>query len=306
MSYADRDGFIWMDGEFKPWREATVHVLTHTLHYGVGAFEGIRAYATSKGPAIFRLDEHVTRFLNSAKLLQMQHDFKHETLANAMIECVRKNELKSAYIRPIFFYGSEAMGLHAEKLQTHAMVAAWEWGAYLGADSLEKGIRVKTASIARNSLRSTLQHAKANGGYINSMMATQEAKLAGYQEAILLDHQGFVAEGSGENIFIVQDGALHTPTTVAILPGITRASIIEVARNMGLEVIERNITRDDVYLADEAFFTGTAAEITPIAEYDDRVIGKGNRGPITKQIQDAYFSIVQGEDANYERWLTIV
>jgi branched-chain amino acid aminotransferase len=307
MTFDDRDGYIWMDGEFVEWREAKVHVLTHTLHYGVGVFEGVRAYATDRGPAIFRLDRHTERLQQSAKIMGMKIPFPSEVIIQAQIDCVAKNELKSAYVRPMAFYGSEAMGLHAKGLKVHLSIAAWEWGTYLGEGALENGIRVKTSSFNRHHVNSTMSKAKTNGHYTNSIMALQEAENAGYDEALMLDTNGYVAEGSGENIFIVRRGKVFTPSLTSALEGITRDSIVEVmASDMGLEVIEKQITRDEIYTADEAFFTGTAAEVTPIRELDDREIGDGSSGPITKEIQQRYFDVVNGRDPNRQDWLTYI
>ena len=307
MSFDDRDGYIWMDGEFVDWREAKVHVLTHTLHYGVGVFEGVRAYATEKGPAIFRLNRHTERLLQSAKIMGMNIPFSVEEINKAQLEIVAKNELKSAYLRPMAFYGSEAMGLHAKGLKVHLSVAAWEWGAYLGDDALKNGIRVKTSSFNRHHVNSTMAKAKTNGHYTNSIMALQEAENAGYDEALMLDTNGYVAEGSGENIFIVRRGKVYTPSLTSALEGITRDTIVELLKDdMGLEVIEKQITRDEIYTADEAFFTGTAAEVTPIASLDDRQIGNGSRGSVTEEIQTRYFDVVNGRNPERESWLTYV
>lgn len=307
MSFNDRDGFIWMDGEFVDWREAKVHVLTHTLHYGVGVFEGVRAYATDQGPAIFRLERHTERLLQSAKIMGMKMPFTAQQISQAQIDVVAKNELASAYIRPMAFYGSEAMGLHAKGLKVHLSVAAWEWGAYLGDDALEHGIRVKTSSFNRHHVNSTMAKAKTNGHYTNSIMALQEAENAGYDEALMLDTNGYVAEGTGENIFIIRRGKIYTPSLTSALEGITRDSVVEVlAQDMGMQVIEKQITRDEVYTADEAFFTGTAAEVTPIKSLDDRELGTGTAGPITKEIQQRYFDVVNGKDASRSHWLTLV
>lgn len=303
----DRDGFIWLDGQMVPWREAKTHVLTHTLHYGMGVFEGVRAYKTDKGTAIFKLQEHTDRLFRSAKILNMDMPFSKDAWNDAQKRAVSENNLDSAYLRPMAFYGSEGMGLRADNLQTHSMVAAWEWGAYLGAENMEKGIRIRTSSFTRHHVNVTMCKAKANGNYMNSMMALTEATRDGYDEALLLDVDGFVAEGSGENFFLVRDGKLYTPELTSALDGITRATIIDLARNeFGLEVIEKRITRDEVYVADEAFFTGTAAEVTPIRELDGRAIGAGTRGPITEQLQTKYFDIVHGRDEKFADWLTLV
>ena len=306
MSMADRDGVIWMDGELVPWREAQVHVLTHSLHYGMGVFEGVRAYRTDKGAAIFRLQEHTRRLFGSAHIMMMPVPWDQETINAAQITAVRENRLESAYIRPLFFYGAEGMGLRADNLRVHAMVAAWDWGSYLGADNMEKGIRVRTSSYTRHHVNITMCKAKATGNYINSMLALSEALQTGYDEAMLLDDHGFVAEGSGENIFIVRDGVLYTPDTSSALEGITRDTIMELAADSGLTVREKRISRDEVYLADEAFFTGSAAEVTPIREVDNRIIGNGSRGPVTEQLQSLYFDVVHGRVDKYSDWLTVV
>ncbi|WP_019562766.1 MULTISPECIES: branched-chain amino acid transaminase [unclassified Thioalkalivibrio] len=306
MSMADRDGVIWLDGQMVPWREAKTHVLTHTLHYGMGVFEGVRAYKTERGPAIFRLQDHTRRLFNSAKILGMTIPYAAEVLNDAQIASVRDNGLESAYLRPMCFLGSEGMGLRADNLLVHAMVAAWHWGSYLGDEGIEKGIRIRTSSFSRHHVNVTMCKAKANGNYMNSMMALQEATRCGYDEAMLLDTEGYVAEGSGENIFIVRDGVLFTPDLTSALDGITRRTVIELAHEEGLDVIEKRITRDEVYIADEAFFTGTAAEVTPIREVDDRPIGSGTRGPITERLQSRYFDVVQGRDSRHEGWLTFV
>ena len=306
MSMADRDGVIWMDGELVPWREAQVHVLTHSLHYGMGVFEGVRSYKTDAGTAIFRLQEHTDRLLVTAHIMLMPIPIDKETINVAQMTAVRENQLESAYIRPVFFYGAEGMGLRADNLKVHAVVAAWEWGAYLGADNMEKGIRIKTSSYTRHHVNITMCKAKATGNYINSMLALNEALQSGYDEAMLLDDHGFVAEGSGENIFIVRDGVLYTPDTSSALEGITRDTLMELARDHGLTVVEKRISRDEVYLADEAFFTGTAAEVTPIREVDNRTIGNGSRGPVTEQLQSLYFDVVHGRVEQYKDWLTVV
>ena len=306
MTMDDRDGVIWMDGEWVEWREAKVHVLTHTLHYGAGVFEGLRAYQAEKGTAIFKLSQHTDRLYRSAHILNMKIPFTKEVINQAHKEAVAKNNLDSAYIRSMCFYGSEGMGLRADNLKVHVMIAAWEWGAYLGDESMEKGIRIRTSSYTRNHVNSTMCKAKANGNYINSILALQEALSSGYDEALLLDHEGFVAEGSGENLFIVRDGKLYTPETTSALEGITRDTLIEIAREQGFEVIEKRISRDEVYVADEAFFTGSAAEVTPIREYDERTIGDGKRGPITKQLQALYFDYVNGRKTNHNEWLSYV
>ena len=306
MSMADRDGVIWFDGEMVPWREATTHVLTHTLHYGMGVFEGVRAYDAEQGTAIFRLREHTDRLFRSAHILQMKMPFDKDTLNQAQIDVVRENNLQSAYLRPMCFYGSEGMGIRADNLKVHVIVAAWEWGAYLGKENLEKGIRIRTSSYTRHHVNITMCKAKANGNYMNSMLALQEALDCGYDEAMLLDNEGYVAEGSGENIFIIRDGVLYTPDLTSALEGITRDTLITLAMDEGLEIREKRITRDEVYIADEAFFTGTAAEVTPIREVDNRSIGAGTRGPITEKLQTQYFDQVHGRREDYPEWLTLV
>ncbi len=303
---ADRDGVIWMDGEMVPWRDANVHVLTHTLHYGMGVFEGVRAYAAEQGTAIFRMREHTGRLFNSAHIVNMSMPFDKQEINQAMIDAVRENNLSSAYLRPMVFYGSEGMGLRADNLRVHVMIAAWDMGAYLGSEGIEKGIRVKTSSFSRHHVNVTMCRAKANGHYINSMMALAEAMHDGYDEALLLDTSGYVMEGSGENIFIVRDGMLYTPDLTSALDGITRNTIFALAAEMGLDLYERRITRDEIYIADEAFFTGTAAEVTPIRELDGRAIGNGERGPITKQLQEAYFDQVHGRSDLYPEWLAYI
>lgn len=300
----NRDGLIWVDGQWVEWREAKIHVLTHTLHYGAGVFEGIRAYHGKQGTAIFKLKEHTDRLYRSAHILKMKIPFTKNDLNEAQRRVIGKNNLKSAYIRTLCFYGSEGMGLRADNLKVHVMIAAWEWGAYLGAESMEKGIRIRTSSYTRNHVNSTMCKAKASGHYINSILALQEALAAGYDEALLLDHEGFVAEGSGENLFIVRHGKLYTPETTSALEGITRDTIMTIANEQGLEVIEKRITRDEVYIADEAFFTGSAAEVTPIREYDDRIIGSGTRGKITEELQRLYFDYVQNRKQKHPEWLT--
>ena len=299
--------YIWMDGEFVPWNEAKVHVLTHTLHYGNGAFEGTRAYQTEEGLAIFRLQDHTKRLLNSAKILKIDVPFSQEELENAQIELLRKNNFKgNVYIRPLVYLGYGKMGLYHIGAPVHVAIAAWEWGAYLGEEGLEKGIRVKVSSITRNPVSSTFGKAKAVANYLNSQMAKYEAIEAGYEEALMLDEEGFVAEGSGECFFIVRDGVLITPPNDNSLESITQATVLELARERDIPIERRRITRDEVYIADEAFFTGTAAEITPIREVDGRVIGKGVRGEITKELQDAYFDVVYGRDKTYKHYLTYI
>ena len=278
MSMADRDGVIWFDGEMVPWRDAQVHVLTHTLHYGMGVFEGVRAYHADQGTSIFRLQAHTDRLFRSAHIMGMQIPFSKDEISEAQRAAVRENKLDSAYIRPMCFYGSEGMGLRADNLKVHTIVAAWSWGTYLGADALEKGIRIRTSSYTRHHVNITMCKSKANGHYINSMLALQEAMRDGYDEALLLDVDGFVAEGSGENFFMIRDGIIYTPELTSALDGITRNTVMRLAHELGFEVKEKRITRDEVYVADEAFFTGSAAEVTPIRELDGRKIGTGQRG----------------------------
>ena len=306
MSMADRDGVIWYDGEMRPWRDATTHVLTHTLHYGMGVFEGVRAYDAEQGTAIFRLQDHTDRLFRSAHILQMPMPFDKDTINQAQLDVVRENGLSSAYLRPMCFYGSEGMGIRADNLKVHVIVAAWEWGSYLGKENLEKGIRIRTSSYTRHHVNITMCKAKANGNYMNSMLALQEALTCGYDEAMLLDAEGYVAEGSGENIFIVRNGVLYTPDLTSALEGITRETIMTLAHEQGLEIREKRITRDEVYVADEAFFTGTAAEVTPIREVDNRTIGNGGRGPITEKLQTLYFDQVHGRREDYPEWLSLV
>ncbi|MEZ5479377.1 MAG: branched-chain amino acid transaminase [Thiolinea sp.] len=306
MSMADRDGLIWLDGEMVPWREAKVHVLTHTLHYGMGVFEGVRAYETPEGAAIFRLQDHTDRLFNSAKIMRMTIPHSREELNEVQRAVVRENGLNSAYIRPMCFYGSEGMGLRADNLKVHCMVAAWEWGAYLGADNMEKGIRIKTSSFTRHHVNITMCKSKANGNYINSMLALREAIDDGYDEALLLDNEGYVAEGSGENFFIVKKGIIYTPDLTSALDGITRQTLLRLATDLGIKIVEKRITRDEVYIADEAFFSGTAAEVTPIRELDRRPIGEGTRGPVTEKLQSLFFEIVKGKKPEYREWLTLV
>lgn len=306
MSMADRDGKIWMDGKLIEWRDAKIHVLTHTLHYGMGVFEGVRAYKTPAGTAIFRLREHTKRLFNSAKIFQMAIPFDEATIEAAQREVVRANNLESCYIRPLVWIGSEKLGVSAKGNTIHVAIAAWPWGAYLGEEGIERGIRVKTSSFSRHHVNVSLVRAKASGYYINSILANQEATSLGYDEALLLDTDGYVSEGSGENVFIVRNGVIYTPDLASCLDGITRDATLAIARDLGIEVREKRITRDEMYCADEAFFTGTAAEVTPIRELDDRQIGEGKRGPVTKRIQDAFFAAVGGTDEKYKQWLTLV
>jgi len=306
MSMADRDGVIWYDGKMVPWRDANTHVLTHTLHYGLGVFEGLRAYETAQGAAIFRLQEHTDRLFNSAHIFMMKIPYDKATIMQAQRDVVKQNNLSSAYIRPIAFYGAEAMGLSARTLSVHVAIAAWSWGTYLGPEALENGIRVKTSSFTRHHVNINMCRAKSVTTYANSILANQEVAINGYDEALLLDVEGYVAEGSGENIFIVKQGKLYTPDLTSCLEGITRASILELASELGIPVIEKRITRDEIYCADEAFFTGTAAEVTPIRELDNRIVGQGKRGPITEKIQTLFFDCVKGRAKNRADWLTLV
>ncbi len=306
-SMADRDGKIWMDGQLVEWRDAKVHVLTHTLHYGCGAFEGVRAYETDKGTAIFRLEDHTKRLFNSAKILRMNIPFTKEQVNQAQVEVVRANQLASCYLRPLTWIGDKKLGVSPKGNDIHLMVAAWAWGAYLGEEGMARGIRVKTSSYTRHHVNITMSQAKAVSNYTNSILANTEALDDGYDEALLLDAAGFVSEGSGENIFIVKDGVVVTPDLSAgALNGITRNTVFAICKDLGLEVQQRRITRDEVYISDEAFFTGTAAEVTPIRELDRIAIGAGSRGPITQQIQSAFFDIVNGRNPKYAHWLTLV
>ena len=306
MSMADRDGLIWLDGEMVPWREAKTHVLTHTLHYGLGCFEGVRAYNTANGPAIFRLKEHTDRLFRSAHILNMKMPFSKDEINEAQRAAVRENNLDEAYLRPMTFLGSEGMGLRADNLKVHVMVAAWSWPSYMSPEAKELGIKVRTSSYTRHHVNITMCKAKANGNYINSMLALREAVDSGCEEALLLDPEGFVAEGSGENFFCVRDGVIYTPELTACLDGITRRTIIEMAHSLGYKVVEKRITRDEVYIADEAFFTGTAAEVLPVRMLDGRKIGEGRRGPVTEKLQTLYFNTVTGKEAFNPEWLTPV
>jgi branched-chain amino acid aminotransferase len=304
---ADRDGKIWFDGKLVEWRDAKIHVLTHTLHYGCGAFEGVRAYNTVNGTAIFRLQDHTERLLNSAKILRMNVPFTAEQINAAQLEVVRVNKLQSCYIRPLTWIGDKKLGVSPKGNTIHLMVAAWEWGAYLGEEGLKRGIRVKTSSYSRHHVNITMTQAKAVSNYSNSILANMEATEDGYDEALLLDTAGFVAEGAGENIFIIKGGVIYTPDLSAgALNGITRNTVLHIAKDLGLEVVQKRITRDEVYIADEAFFTGTAAEVTPIRELDRVQIGAGARGPVTEKIQSAFFDIVNGRNAKYAHWLSKV
>ncbi len=307
ISMADRDGLIWFDGEMVDWREAKIHVLTHTLHYGMGVFEGVRAYETAEGTAIFRLKEHTQRLLNSAKIFQMKVPYDLETLMDAQRAVVRENNLASGYLRPIIWIGSEKMGIAAKNNKIHVAIAAWPWGAYLGEDGMTKGIRVKTSSFTHHQPNITMCKAKAVGNYPVSILAHQEVATNGYDEAMLLDPHGFVCQGAGENVFLVKNGELHTPELGGGgLDGITRQTVIKFAKDLGIPVFERRITRDEFYIAEEAFFTGTAAEVTPIREYDDRPIGTGVRGEMTAKLQQMFFDTVNGKNDTYKDWLTFV
>jgi branched-chain amino acid aminotransferase len=307
MSMADRDGFIWYDGKLVPWRDATTHVLTHSLHYGLSVFEGVRAYKTDAGTAIFRLKEHTDRLFTSAHIYMMKIPFSKEQIMDAQKEVVRANKLESCYLRPIAFYGSEKMGVSPKGAAVHVAVAAWPWGAYLGEEGLEKGIRVKTSSYARHHVNVTMPRAKVASTYANSILANLEATNDGYDEALLLSTEGFVAEGAGENLFIVKDGVIYEPEIASALTGITRSSVHALAKDLGYgAVVTKRLTRDDVYIADEAFFTGTAAEVTPIRELDNRVIGEGKRGPVTTAIQSRFFDMVNGKLPAYADWLSLV
>jgi branched-chain amino acid aminotransferase len=306
MSMSDRDGLIWQDGRLVPWREATTHVLTHSLHYGLAVFEGVRAYNTVNGTAIFKLKEHTDRLFDSAHIYRMPMPFDKETLMAAQKEVVRANKLESAYIRPLAFYGSEKMGVSPKGAKTHVAIAAWPWGAYLGEEGMEKGIRVKTSSYARHHVNVSMCRAKYSGTYANSILANMEATEHGYDEALLLDVDGFVAEGAGENLFVVKNGQIYEPEIASALIGITRATVHTLAQELGYSVISKRLTRDDIYIADEAFFTGTAAEVTPIRELDGRQIGAGKRGPITTKIQSLFFDVVNGKVPAHNDWLSLV
>ena len=310
-SMSDRDGKIWMDGKMVEWRDAKIHVLTHTLHYGCGAFEGVRAYNTVNGTAVFRLQEHTERLFNSAKILRMHIPFSQQEAMDVQREVVRANKLESCYIRPLVWIGDKKLGVSPKGNTIHMMVAAWAWGAYLGEEGLKKGIRVKTSSYTRHHVNITMTQAKAVSNYTNSILANMEVTDEGYDEALLLDSSGFVSEGAGENIFVVKNGVIFTPDLSAgALNGITRNTVLHIAQDLGIEVVQKRITRDEVYISDEAFFTGTAAEVTPIRELDRIPLGKddyvGSRGPITEKIQSAFFDIVNGRNPKYAHWLTKV
>ena len=300
----DKKGVIWFDGQMVPWKDARVHVLTHTLHYGLGVFEGVRCYPTDKGAAIFRLKDHTKRLFRSAKIMGMPMPFSEKEISQAQLDTVRLNKLSSGYIRPMCFYGSEEMGLRARNLKTHVIVASWEWPKYMSAEDQEKGIKVRTSSYTRHHVNITMCKAKTNGNYVNSILALEEAFAAGCQEALLLDNEGYVAEGTGENIFIVRDGEIHTPALTSCLDGITRRTIMALAEEEGIKHYDRQITRDEVYVADEAFFTGTAAEVVPIASLDGREIGNGKRGPMTEKLQKKFFEITSGKSEKHADWLS--
>ena len=306
MSMADRDGKIWKDGKLVDWRDANLHMLTHSLHYGMAVFEGVRAYKTVDGTAIFRLREHTQRLFNSAKIFQMAIPFDMETLIEAQKEVVRANQLESCYLRPLVWIGSEKMGVSARGNTIHVGIAAWPWGAYLGEEGLQRGIRVKTSSFTRHHVNVSMVRAKASGYYINSILANQEVTTEGYDEALLLDTDGYVSEGAGENVFLIRNGKIYTPDLASCLDGITRDAVLTMARDLGIDVIEKRITRDELYCADDAFFTGTAAEITPIRELDNRQIGIGSRGPVTEKLQSLFFDVVAGKAPQYQHWLTRV
>lgn len=295
---------IWMDGKLIPWDDANVHVLTHSLHYGLGVFEGIRCYKTEKGPAVFRLKEHIKRLIKSAHVFMMKIPFSEEEIISATLETIKANGLEECYVRPIAFIGYGAMGIYPKENPINVAIAAWPWGTYLGEEALEKGIKVKTSSFVRTHVNTNMTRAKVCGYYVNSQLAKREALMCGYDEALLLDADGYVSEGSGENIFVVRDGLLKTTPTTSILEGITRDSILTIARDEGIPIKEERFTRDEVYISDEAFFTGTAAELTPVRELDGRTIGAGKRGPVTEKLQRIFFDTVKGKDPKYGDWLT--
>lgn len=298
--------WIWMNGKLLKWEEARVHVLSHALHYGTAIFEGIRCYRTSKGPAVFRLPEHIQRFFDSAKIVRMALPYSKGEIEEAVLQVIRENQVEECYIRPIAFRGYGRMGVDPTECQVDCVIAAWCWGAYMGDKGLTEGIRAKISSYVRTYINAGSPRAKASANYLNSALAKMEARELGYDEAILLDKDGFVSEGSGENIFYVKNGVLFTPHPYSILLGITRDAVIQLARNLGMQVEETLCTRDDLYLADEVFFTGTAAEITPVVEVDNRQIGSGKPGPVTRRLQEHFFRIVRGEDPSYQHWLTYV
>ena len=306
LNLAEREGWIWLDGKLVPWRNANVHVLTYTLHYGVGVFEGVRAYDTPCGPAFFRLREHTARLFDSAHILQIEIPYSVQQMLDAQCEVFAANKLREGYLRPVVYLGSESMGLRAVDLSIHAAIACWPWPDYMDPQSRERGIAVRTSSYTRHHVNITMCKAKASGNYINSVLALREAQDAGCDEALLLDNEGYVVEGSGENIFVVKDGVIHTPDLTSCLPGITRDTIVIFARELGFQVIERRITRDEIYIADEAFFTGTAAEVLPIRALDGRTVGDGKRGPVTEQLQTLYFDQVRGRREAHGEWHTLV
>jgi branched-chain amino acid aminotransferase len=297
---------IWMDGKFVNWDKALVHILTHTLHYGLGVFEGIRCYETKAGPAIFRLDEHIERLFNSAHIFMMEIPYSKEEIKNAIIKTIRINKIKECYVRPLVYIGYGTMGLYAVENPVNVSIAAWPWGAYLGDKGLKNGIRVKVSSFIRYHVNSSMTRGKVCGNYINSQLAKREAIACGYDEALLLDTEGYISEGSGENIFIVRKGILKTTPLTSILEGITRDSIIKLANDEGIGITEERFTRDELYISDEAFFSGTAAEVTPITVVDGRTIGNGRPGKITKRLQSLFFDIVKGKNKKYDSWLTRV
>jgi branched-chain amino acid aminotransferase len=306
MSGAPKSEKIWLDGSLVEWEKAQVHVMTHTLHYGMGVFEGIRCYKAEKGPAVFRLAEHTKRLFNSAKIVGIDIPFTQQRINAAILDTIAANRLDECYIRPIAFLGDNVRGLNTTGAGVRVAVAVWTWGAYLGEEALANGINVKVSSFTRHHENVFMTKAKVCGAYVNSIMAKLEAKKGGYDEALLLDPSGHVAEGSGENIFIARNGRLKTPPLTSVLEGITRGSVISIAHDMGIEVVEQYFSRDEAYIADEAFFTGTAAELTPIRSLDDRIIGEGGMGPITRKLQTAYFAAIRGREPRYEKWLTYV
>lgn len=298
---------IWMDGEFVKWSDANIHILTHTLHYGLGVFEGIRCYATADGrSAVFRLPEHLRRLYDSAKINLMEIPFEADVIQDAVLESLRRNNLSEGYIRPLVFIGDGAMGLHPGDNQIRVAVISWAWGKYLGEEGMERGISAKISTFNRHFVNSKMTNGKTCGDYVNSILAKREALLDGYDEAIMLDPQGLVSEATGENVFVVRNGIISTPPLYSVLDGITRATLITLAEAEGYEVVERALTRDDLYIADEIFLTGTAAEVTPIRELDHRTIGEGRRGPVAKKLQEAFFDAVAGKRSEAEEWLTYV
>ncbi len=306
MSMHDRDGWIWFDGALKPWRDAATHVLSHTLHYGLGVFEGLRVYETARGPAIFRLADHTERLMQSAHILGIKLPYSRPQLETAQCEVVRANQMRSGYIRPLVFLGSEKMGVNPDGAQVHVAIAAWPWAAYLGETALTHGIRVKISSFARHHVNVQMCRSKSVSTYANSILANREARADGYDEALLLDTDGFVAEGSGENIFLVRDGRLIEPEIASALDGITRRTVLTLAREAGIETTSRRVTRDELYIADEVFLTGTAAEITPVIEVDRRAIGAGAPGPLTRALQKQFFACTSGADTAHPDWLTAI